>query len=207
MLYILLVHLFSITTIQAELLFLFILKMTIFWQYYAWPVCAKAEKHSWKKKLIQVLTFFFSFDVSFQSLTLIKVKSNPDIAWLGVLRESIEKPIKSSGDRDFKARLKEANIAKTNFIEYMNSRPQSRDCFQLVKSTKPNFPSKKEILQTHLNFFNIQIVTTLWNNQKISFINKCTISCDNHLILTLLEFKGKRYSDFKMWTFENSACV
>ena len=46
MLYILLVHLFSITTIQAELLFLFILKMTIFWQYYAWPVCAKAEKHS-----------------------------------------------------------------------------------------------------------------------------------------------------------------
>ena len=43
---------------QAELFLLFIFKMPIFWQYYAWPICAKAGKHLWKK-LIQILTCVF----------------------------------------------------------------------------------------------------------------------------------------------------
>ena len=51
-------------------------------------------------------TCYFFFDVAFQSLALIKVKSIPDIAWLGALGKFIEKPIHSYGERHFKTRLK-----------------------------------------------------------------------------------------------------
>ena len=51
---------------------------------------------------LSIVSIFFFFDVASQSLTLIKVRSDPDEA---CLRLSIEKPIHSSGDWQFRTGL------------------------------------------------------------------------------------------------------
>lgn len=136
---------------HAELLFLFIFRMPTFWQYYACPVCQKKAKNTRVFLFLWFCIPEFGFD--------------PEIARLGAFFESIEKPIHSSGDRHFKIDWKGKYIAKTILNTF---KAPLKKMF-----SRPSFPSKKELLWKHLNIFNIQIATPLWNNQQISFINEC----------------------------------
>ena len=77
---------------------------------------------------LSIVSVFFYFDVASQSLTLIKVRGDPDAA---CLRLSIEKPIHSSGDWRFRTGLNwPIQPRQILVIEYMNSRPQSSGYLQ-----------------------------------------------------------------------------
>ena len=101
---ILIAHLFSRSTLQVSRIHFgnanipFLLDVQ--------PVYAKAE-NTHEKNIILILILsivrvFFFFDVASQSLTLIKVRSNPDAI---CLRLFIERPIHSSGDWQFRTGL------------------------------------------------------------------------------------------------------
>ena len=115
---------------QAELFLLFIFKMPIFWQYYAWPICAKAGKHLWKK-LIQILTCVF-FSLMLHSE--FGLDQGQKYSWYSLTESGFGKTHRKSDTFQWRSAFQdpteEALWPRQIFNEHVDSRPQSRNCFQ-----------------------------------------------------------------------------